>query len=356
MTIEQGPTEHEASKQSERLLPGHKLLLAGPGNLLPFSLAKEKSLFREEIIFDEHLMQSIFMEWYSIYNLFINLVNKDNIIVSKTDTTIGKSNEDSSINWESIDLPEELSFDAIKIPFLSQASSCWPRDAYTLLDGEVLANLFAWGAPPEGIKLSGLGEQGKVLVKNKSILVTPDVWRKSKDEILGLTRNGFKVGCLPCVDTSKQSYKFTELHIDGHSALIEDKNGTLVLLVTDSYSHQGHDTRKFIRQAAETAEARMVEVDDRKLPPLALNLIQFEDRSIAFTNSEARDLEVTLSELVGSDKIFTTEIPLIELPKHALGGMRCLTNILPPALNNLLTKQDWPRDKRMPVDKANWRV
>jgi hypothetical protein len=335
MDIEQGNSANEISKQSERLLPGHKLLLADPASLLAFSLAK-KSPSEKMFKLDERLMLSIFAEWHSIYNLFVNLVGKDNIVVSKTDITVGKHNKDSSIDRKSFDLPEKLSFGAIGIPFLSKFYLSWPRDAYIALADKIFANPKAWNMPSKDIEISELGEQGKVLTKNKAILVTPDVWKKSRHQISELTQDGFDVGCLLNVDKCKQNYRFEESHIDGHSALIEDKNGDLVLLVADSYSHQGNGARKLIKQAADTVGARMIEIDDRNLPPLALNLIQFEDGSIAFTNSEAKDLEITLAELVGNNKLFKTKIPLIAVPRLSSGGMRCLTNILPPALNTLL--------------------
>lgn len=131
----------------------------------------------------------------------------------------------------------------------------------------------------------------------------------------------------------KQKYDFMEGHIDGHAALIEDENGQLALVVADSYSHQGNHTRKLIRGAAEAIGAEMKEVYDYNLPPLAFNLVQFEDRSIAITNSEARDLEVTLAMLVGKDKVFTTEVPLVKIPELTCGGIRCLTNIISPTFS-----------------------
>lgn len=340
MVIEQGIIAHEISKQTERLLPGHKILLGGPAGLLNVNCTRDKPSLQKKVKFDEQLAQQMFAEWFSIYSLLAHLVGKDNVVVADTDAAVERNNKGFFVNRGSTNLLNGLNFNTAGAPYLSEDFLCWPRDAYTLLDNKILANIYAWGVtPPKNVKLSGLGEQGKVLIKDKAILVAPDIWATSQNEISELKQSKFKVGCLPCIDTTKQNYKLVDMHIDGHSALIKDKNGDLVLLVANSYFYQRKGTGELIMQAANMVEAKVVVVDDSRLPPLALNLIQFEDGSIAFTNSDAPDLEYTLASLVGDDKIFKTAIPITTLPSRALGGMRCLTNILPPSLNILLEKQ-----------------
>jgi hypothetical protein len=312
----------EEHQQAERLQHGHKLLLAGPDFLVSFAfLDKVDKELRRKSGLDEDVLLSLLKEYASIYELLAGLVGKENIIVAKTEFTFGK-NSPTGVQLQSVNLPNELSFGAVEIPPLSKFYRAWPRDAYTLVDAKVLISKDAWSTQGKNMEYSGLAEGGRVLARGKAILVTPDIWKTSKDEIRSLQERGFKVGRLPFVDPVKQKYDFKENHIEG-------ENGQLYLVVADSYSRQGGHTRSSISQACDSVEVEIVEVDDKNLPPLAFNLVQFDDRSIAMTTSEARDLDVTLSWLVGKGKIFTTEIPLVQIPNLTCGGIRCLSNIIP---------------------------
>ncbi|MDP2585997.1 MAG: hypothetical protein Q8P29_03900 [Candidatus Levybacteria bacterium] len=331
MTIERKTTSDEIQKTCERLKPGHKLSLAGPNFLTAFAfIDKENNALNYAGRVNEKTMISLFNEYDSIYKLLKRLVGK-NLIVIKTDFTVGKSTP-TGPEFKNIDLPNEMSYGSVSAPFLTTFYRSWPRDAHTLINGKILANKDAWNIEKDNIRISGLGEGGKVFTKKNSILVTPDIWKNSRDEIRGLINIGFKVGYLPFVDPKKQRHDFKENHLDGHSGLIEDKNGQLALVVAHSYSHQGNGTRKLIIRACESIDAQIVEVDDRNLPPLPFNFEQFEDRSIAVTNSEARDLEVTLMNLAGEDKVFKTDVPLVKIPRLTCGGIRCLTNIIPSSV------------------------
>jgi hypothetical protein len=320
----------ETQRQNERLKPGHKLLLAGPAFLASFAFTEKvnKTLVARKK-FNEMAFTSLLTEYVSIHDLLSELVGKENIVVTETALTFGKETS-NGIVWKNIQLPtERFGLCSVNIPFLTEHYRSWPRDAYSLINEKILINKDAWTISDENIKISNLGEEGKVLSKGKSILVTPDIWKKSQEEIQKLTQEGYRIGMLPFVDPTKQKYDFKETHFDGHTSLIKDKNDNLALVVADSYSRQGNDARKLIRRGCETIGAKMVEVDDRQLPPLAFNFLQFEDKSIAMTISEARDLKLTLGNLVGNDKVFTTELPLIYIPKLTVGSIRCLTNIIP---------------------------
>lgn len=316
-------------ESNERLYPGHKLLLAGPASILGFTIAqsRKKGLTTE-------INTDILKEYLSIYELLSNLLGSENLVVSKNDVVVGHSLPYGGIEFKSIPLPNDINLGGKSILFFQGKASFWPRDAFSLLGDSVFVDSNYWQTDYiqrfEFIT-SPLGEGGKVLHKTNAMLVTPDIW-KEKKELNELREKGFKIGCIPFVDPVKQKFKFIENHIDGHASLLEDKNGELALVVADSYSRQGKKTLKKLRNAAEIIEATLHEVDDQALPPLALNLIQFNDRSVVVTKADRKDLEFTLSFIVGPDKIFTTPIPIQLIPELANGGIRCLTNVLLPGM------------------------
>lgn len=331
MSIEVLPSGEVSSKEQQRLPLGHKLLLAGPAFLMAFCFKDQEAKPKAEQRNLEEAMSVMMREYYSIHNLFTGLLGKENIIVVANSLIVGKTGA-RGVNWREVNLPKELDFGSEPAAWLREFYCSWPRDAHTIVGDRILANEKAWSAKLEALEFSGLGEGGKVLIRNNGILVTPDIWKQSKLEIDDLRQRGFNVGYLPSVNPSKQKYDLKKDHIDGHASLIEDKNGELVLLVADSYSHQGSKARDTIRRGAEAINARMVEVADANLPPLAFNLLQFEDGSVALTDSEAQDLTLTLSGLVGPNKVFTTDIPIQNIPSSTCGGIRCLTNTIPSSL------------------------
>ncbi|MBI4089202.1 MAG: hypothetical protein HY424_00685 [Candidatus Levybacteria bacterium] len=332
MTAEQGPSKSELPSKTERLKPGCKLLLPSPDFLAAFAYAnKENKRVVSTMKPNEKTLYALFEEYDAIYSLLAQLVRKENIFVTKTKFLIGKNGGDILFT-EEVRLPQKLldKYRPIGAHFLtSDQYKCYPRDAHTFVDGKILANKNAWSIS-EDIVRSGLGEGGRVLTRGKVIFITRDINRNFKDETARLRQSGFRIGVLPFVDPREQKHDFKEDHIDGHATLIEGQSGKLSLIVADSYSRQGNHTRRMIREACEFVGVKMVEVDDSNLPPLALNLIQFEDRSIAMTNSEAYDLELTLVNMLGRDKVFTTDVPLVKIPHLTCAGIRCLTNIIPP--------------------------
>jgi hypothetical protein len=319
----------EGFRQNERLKPGQKLLLSSIDYLTSFTFLDKKfnedgsiSLSAKEKI-DDKLLESIFKEYFSIYGLLAGLVGKENITVVKNELKLSvdpKTGKDIPVN-----LPDDLG--AKKLPFLTEFFHTWIRDAHTLLNGKIFTNPNAWTQKDANTIMSGLGEGGKVLTRSKSILVTPDIYETSKADIKNLSSSGFKIGYLPFVDKSKQKNLFHEEHVDGHATLVEYVGGRLALVVASSYISQGEGAKKQIKKAADKIGAKLFEVDDRILPPLAFNLLQFEDRSIAMT-SGAKTLETILASIVGKDKIFTTKYPIENIPKLHWGGIRCLTNII----------------------------
>lgn len=118
MTIEQRFTPDEVTKQKERLSPGHKLVLASPDALMAFAfIDKEKGAAILEAGSNAIKASFLLREYASIHGLLVNLVGKENLIVAKTKLTVGKDSL-SGPKLKSIDLPEEINFDAVEIPFL----------------------------------------------------------------------------------------------------------------------------------------------------------------------------------------------------------------------------------------------
>jgi hypothetical protein len=323
-------------EQNERLKPGQKLLLAGHSFLAAFAFEHDINripLFKNNL--NEDRLNNLMKEYFSIYGLLSGLVGKENVLVTDNCLEVGKSTYGKTVH-EEVRLPDgNLNLQTIAAPFITDYYHCWPRDAHSLINGKVLTNKDTWTVQDKDISVSGLGEGGKVLVKDQAILITPDIYKSSKDEIGRLIKEGYRIGVLPFVDPSKQKHEFRADHIDGHASLIKDKDDKLTLVVADSYSRQGNDAMKFIREGCSTIGAKIVGVDDQYLPPLAFNLLQFEDKSIAMASALFRDLEVTLSGLVGGDKVFMTDTPITYIPKLAHGGIRCLTNTIPSwVINN----------------------
>jgi len=225
----------ESLRSCERLKPGYKLLLAGPGFLGGFAfkeVGRINEILKSVGDFDEALARTLLYEYFSIHSLFSRMVGKENIVVIKTSTIEVKSSTNNMIAaLKRVQFPDNSEFKQIDADFLSQGYLNWPRDAYTLLDDKLMVDSTALKINGDNIIKSSLGEGGQVLVRKKAILVTPGIWKYNKTEINSLQGQGYRVGYLPFVDETKQKYDFMETHIDGHSTLIEDREGKLNFLL-----------------------------------------------------------------------------------------------------------------------------
>ncbi len=127
------------------------------------------------------------------------------------------------------------------------------------------------------------------------------------------------------------SGNFAHHHIDGHLALIYDKDQEPVLLAAHSYFHQNPQTTIAVGRIRRELGVDRETIDDYTLPPLALNLLQLDTGDIIMT-SQADVLERRLKDMVGADRVHTTEVPIIKIPNRARGSIRCMTNIVPVSL------------------------
>ncbi len=333
----------EPTDQERRLPPGFKLLLSGPGSVLPFAFQDESSTQTTLVTsknmgiaasvghgLSEYALARIISEYAEIHALTTSLVGAKNLVVARNPVILGK-NIDGALVTNSLPVPQQLDFNSQEIGFLETYFKLWPRDSHTVLGDQVLSRSDSWRGDYPKRKVSLLGEGGKVLTRKKAVLVTPDVWRYGRDEVMGLMNLGFKVGSMPFVEAGKQEYVFNEEHIDGHVTLIENDMGNMYLLVAKSYARQGGGTGKQLRIASETVGAELIEIEDGGLPPLAFNLLQFEDGAIAMTDG-AKELEEAAAQIMGKERVFSTRSPLEIIPSMTRGGIRCLTNLVPAVL------------------------
>ena len=221
----------------------------------------------------------------------------------------------------------------------------WPRDFFTTINGLTIVNSDAFDPLPESENLaySLFGDGGSVISAKNSVVVRESLWREErKGSIVRLLKNmGVTIASLPDVNNEKQENPLAIngniSHIDGHASLIVDKQGGIRLFVAKSYAYQGNHALSNIRRAADTIGARITIVDDANLPPLPLNLIQFEDGTVFVTKTNDGSLEKVLADAVGGEHVLTTDIPIVGLPKITKGSVRCMINVVPQTLLQQLT-------------------
>lgn len=346
--------EQPIIQERRPLSPGHRLLFPNPGFLIggaskmtldemglieaPLSRLNSKLLKRNLGILAE--------EYFSLLGTIRDHVGKENItlvrnrVLMKHDDPQTLRDFFSSTEFPDFEGFESVSFEMSEDNPTKDHHTIWTRDDFTTIGNITFLNPFYFPnfQESETVIKSSLGEGGTVLAAGNAVLINEDLWRiRNQDRGFEILRNlGFTIAPLPAVNQSKQRYSwFVESHVDGHAALILDANEKPHLLVAESYSRQGDSTRKKIRFAADTIGAQVFEIDDSTLPPLALNLIQFADKTVVVTGSETADLTFVLDQLLGEEKVLITSVPLIGIPAILAGSIRCMTNILPA---NLLKK------------------
>jgi len=344
-------TEDESNigRKESPLPPGHRLLFPDPGFILGAAFKKtyndpyHSSTSRENS--HELLMKNVntlLSEYFSILNPIVNIIGTENIALVKNKITVGKTNKQTQeVNWERLEGPTITEIENINLKSLPDHLSVWLRDSFmnfgsfTFINPEYFPDI----AESETIVRSLLSEGGAVLPASNVVLVNKNIWQmRHQDRGYQLLESSdFSLAPLPEVDAARQKYEFTSHHNDGHAALIVDKYGRLDLLAAISYTRQGDGTRKKIRGSVGTVGAELYEVDDRNLPPLALNFFQFADKTVLISESENRDLIQLLQDLVGRDKVIITDKPIIEIPKLLFGSIRCMINTFPNNLLSLIT-------------------
>ena len=313
--------------QSEEMSPlpkDHFVLIPSPAFLVGVSMAKTESN-----------LSYLLFEYASMFELLAHHVGGENIrIVRNSVATLKKTGTSQrTFTRRNFSFPDTKNFQNITLGAAANYSTVWVRDGFQAIDPYTFINpaYFPGINESQTIKKSMLSEGGMVLHAQRVVLVSDALWqtRRTDRGFNCLEEAGYVIAPLPEVIQSKQKYEFNEAHIDGHAALIVDKNQRLQLLVAESYSRQGNGTRKDITRAAEAIGAGVFEIDDRNLVPLSLNLVQFEDGTIIVSKGQSNDLIFVLQNMVGEDKVLITEVPIVQIPQFLFGSIRCLINIIP---------------------------
>lgn len=303
--------------QRERIKPGFKLVLAGPDVALldqePLDHIERPWPWHTEHEFNEASLR----EYFAIYNVLKNVVQAKDLVVIK-----GLHEAYIQNHIQTGSMPETAD-----IPLLDAYYQNWPRDTLTLVGEKVLPRHGVW----KGDNGWWLGEGGAVLSRNRTLLVAESLFIESGAEIKWLLQRGIRVAKLPHVQSFTRT-SYYKHHIDGHAALIESKDHSLVLLTAESYFLQGRGRdRKRIEKTVKKLEIDLQVVNDKNLPPLAFNLVQLDDGAVVMTGG-ADELESAISQVVGREKVFATDRPIELIPTYGGGGIRCMTNIFPQYL------------------------
>lgn len=344
--------EFEQPTKVESPLPsGHRLLFPSPGFLYGgafkagqlvdedprgFSSIIPRNVLTEQV---KKSLDELGQEYLHLLAALATHVGRENLTIVKNKFTMGKTDpETEQTVFKSIDYPDFEEFDNIHLQAFIDHPTVWTRDGFTNIGPLTLIHSVYFQDIPnfDGTVKSLFAEGGSVLHAKDAVLVSEGLW-SVRDQDKGFQKLkdlGFKIAPLPLVDPEKQTLAPHHTHIDTHADLIVDKDDNLQLLVAESYSRQGHGTRKRIRFAAETIGAETFEVDDRNLPPFALNFIQFADKSVVVTNSQNSDLILTLQLMLGEEKVITPHVPLVKIPSVLGGSIRCMVNTIPESVLN----------------------
>ena len=206
-------------------------------------------------------------------------------------------------------------------------------------DGETHINPKAnFNFPDNSGIVSPLGEGGRVLKLGKKAFV-PDPrgfvqTRPKYTKNLKALSDRFQFGFLPYplaveVDReSKTSNIFPNDHLDRVAAFIKGKDNKGYLLLDSHYVSESQapygDHWTGIKEACQKLDVSPVVVDRKPSSvPYALNLEQFADGTVLLTGGD-NTLTEYMKQIVGADKVYTTDRPIIFYPLYRNGGIRCM--------------------------------
>lgn len=224
--------------------------------------------------------------------------------------------------------------------------ACYPRDIMLNLGEEVMLNPDANLDPQKKhIKLGIFGESGSALTQGRKILVSdivgfdPARRKRYEHDFRTLSSQGHAVGTLPAPVSLELAYnrsgskfhatrEFRNCHIDRVAAMIRGKDSLDYLIVDPNYLHGSWKGQNFEPEIAETCKKlniKLVSFDKRPDDvPYGVNLVQFPNGDV-FLSSGTNDLEKTIIDIVGEEKVLTTRKPIIHYPVIRFAGIRCLT-------------------------------
>lgn len=227
----------------------------------------------------------------------------------------------------------------------SISSTCFPRDMMVNFGDLTFTNPEANLELPDKSDIpSPLGDGGAVIpLADKVFVADPAAYPPRQAALLrrDLERieNSFQIGFLPHPIAVKmdfstnQTSEFITCHPDRVSGKLIGRDGRNYFLADSAYTEQYcypwgsyyHTIRDACRQLQ--TELVLVKREDGDTP-YSLNFEQFADGSVVMTSGHPQ-LEETVKQIVGEDKVVTTEIPIFIYPIRRRGGIRCMMLFAP---------------------------
>lgn len=194
---------------------------------------------------------------------------------------------------------------------------------------------------------SPLGEGGMVLFSDRTALSCHVFTRKGKmheaEEFAGPLREaGINFGTLPPhMFGEERNGEVTgrwDKHIDRVASLIVDRRGEHHLLVSRGYYSatsnemlEPLDTLKVVRKTCDDLGIHVHELGQLTIPQ-AFAVVQYNGK-VLMTSGDDGVAEV-ISDIVGSENIVMTEIPIEHYPAFTRASIRCLVGEFPDSLCN----------------------
>lgn len=285
----------------------------------------------EDVIFAEFINFS--EEYFSLLGAILREVGPDNLILVDTAITLDQQKDDKTKTQDAVlrGFKEYPKLQRVILPSTSRGH-LWLRDVFCTIGETSFVNPRYYPSPTHSnsVQSSTLSEGGSVLVSGNQVIMSENLYNFSRNRkaLDDLRRSGITIASLPWVDTKKQTFNSPAGHLDSHVNLIRNNKGELYIIVAKSYSMQNNQTAKKIGKAREKLEAQVVTVDDSKLPPFAFNFIQLNNNRVIMT-SRAPELSQALGSIIGEELVVQTRHPFITIPRYRMGGIRCLTNVIP---------------------------
>jgi hypothetical protein len=293
--------------------------------------------------FGKELGEQAIDEYFSVLRA-LDSVRGHELKIVKNATTLLTKDEFGRTVPKTADFEDITGVENIELrlpPYATENS--FPRDIFVNLGDFLFVNPAAIEIANTGLVYpSPLGEGGKVLCSGKSVIVSEDIWsnRELKPQFKMLKEAGYKFGAIPLVrndNRERGENYFVGDHIDGHTAIIADKDGRNHVLFAKSYASQSAKTRAKILEACDYIEAEPIEIDDAKQTFLALNLTQFKEGTVIVTKGADEIIEI-VSDLVGPGKVISTSESIDVIPRYLAGGIHCMTNVCPEWLLKIIKK------------------
>lgn len=182
------------------------------------------------------------------------------------------------------------------------------------------------------------GEGGRVLLSGDRMLLGchPETRVQERKVISRLRDMGMKAAFIPHAlfyglsQRGNKAFLFHHSHIDLSASLIKGKDGGFHLII-DPYYQTGPLADPLSAKASLDLVRRNcaeigVDVYVPRKPlriPFATAMVQFEKGKVLTTGGDDELLE-TISDIVGSENIKTTDIPILQYPVFGGAGLHCL--------------------------------